>query len=100
MNADTLQLKATLVTFLSEGDEVAFFEWINKIQAVRKCQGIGDTIFIDVDNSSVDAHVVREFLALFFRYGIDMQQLRCFDTPEYAHWFRATEKYWHGRVFG
>jgi hypothetical protein len=43
---------------------------------------------------------VREFLALFFRYGIDMQQLRCFDTPEYAHWFRATEKYWHGRVFG
>ena len=48
----------------------------------------------------VDQASLREFLALFHRYGIDKSQLRVFDRPEHARWFRSPTAYRHEDVFG
>jgi hypothetical protein len=39
-------------------------------------------------------------IALHARYGLPMQGLAQFETPQNSSWFRAPEKYWHERVFG
>lgn len=44
---------------------------------------------------------LRELLALFYRYKIDMKQLRVFLNEQNKEWFYGRPKgYWHYRVFG
>jgi hypothetical protein len=62
--------------------------------------GRGDVLFIQVHGSKVDEYALRELLALFWRYGVDMKQLAVFDKQEFAHWFHKRTAYWHKSVFG
>jgi len=44
---------------------------------------------------------MRELLALFYRYKIDMKQLQIFLNKNNKQWFQDnTKAYWHRRVFG
>lgn len=95
-----VELQATGVRFFSQGDEAAFFGWLNSQPFVVHIEGRGSTLFIKVDLSAVDEDGLRELLALFRRYGVDLSQLIVFDRDEFAEWFRRADAYWHQAVFG
>jgi hypothetical protein len=96
----TVELKAQRTRFFSQLDEEAFFAWLEKLPCVSKIEGKGDTVFIRVFESKVDEYALRELLALFRRYGVDMKQLAAFDKQQFAHWFRNRDAYWCESVFG
>ena len=95
-----VELQATSVRFYSQGDEAAFFGWLDKVPCVERYEGRGLTLYISVNSAAVDEDGLRELLALFRRYGVDMRQLAAFDRSEFADWFRSEQAYWHKEVFG
>mgnify|MGYP001203960221 CR=1 FL=1 len=96
----TVELQATGVRFFSQGDETAFFGWIKSFPFVEQIEGHGRTLFMKVNSSAIDEDGLRELLALFRRYGVDMAQLVAFDREEFAEWFRRADAYWHNDIFG
>jgi hypothetical protein len=97
--SDAVELIAKATTFLSQLDETAFFEWLSKISCVSKFTGQDDILYIQITRSKVDQSSLRDLLALFYRYKIDMKQLAIFDRAEFSEWFRRKEAYWHDQVF-
>jgi hypothetical protein len=98
-DATTVELKAQAIQFSSQLDEGAFFSWLKKLSCVSEVEGRGDTLYIRVLESKIDEHALRELLALFDRYQIDMSQLAVFDKPEFARWFHNRDAYWYEPVF-
>lgn len=96
----TVELQATEVMFFSQGDEAAFFGWLESLPFVERIEGRGRTLFIKIDSSAIDEDGLRELLALFRRYGVDMAQLIAFDREEFVEWFCCPEAYWYNNVFG
>lgn len=95
-----IELEATGVRFFSEYDESAFFDWLNKLECVQNYEGRGRALYITVNSEAVNEDALREFLALFRRYGIAMRQLIAFDRDEFADWFHEEQAYWYSEVFG
>ena len=95
-----IELKAQRTRFFSQLDEGTFFAWLKELPCVSTVEGRGDLLFIRVIESKVDEYALRELLALFRRYGIDMKQLAVFDKQEFAHWFHNRDAYWYKSVFG
>ena len=100
MSVDTIELKAKAIQYGSALDEAAFFDWLQKLPCVSGFEGRGDTLYIRIASSKVDKAALRELLALFTRYGVDMKQLAVFDKRKFSRWFRDERKYWHTSVFG
>ncbi len=86
------------VTFYAHGDEIAFFTWLEKIKAVRSVVGSGDSILVQVPRRISDVGL-RELLAVFHRYRINMEQLAQFESQSNRKWFADPQKYWHKKVF-
>ncbi|WP_024800496.1 hypothetical protein [Nocardia sp. BMG51109] len=99
MSGTEIVLEATGIRYGSLNDEAAFFEWLDKIPAVRSHDGRLRTLYINVDPEA-DDESVRDLVALFHRYHVDMAQLRVFDTERIGDWFRDPQKYWHESIFG
>ncbi len=97
--AEFIVLEATSVMYFSDGDEAAFFAWLDKISSVDSYKGRGSTLYIKVNATAVDANDLREIIALFHRYGVDLRQLAVFDRKKFS-WFRRKNAYWHEDVFG
>ena len=95
-----VELEATEVRFFSQGDEGAFFGWLDKLLFVERYEGRGRTLYISVNSVAVDEDGLREMLALFRRYGVGLRQLASFDRDEFADWFRNEQAYWYKDVFG
>lgn len=98
--SSVIELKATGVRFFSQGDEEAFFNWLNKLPFIKRCEGRGLTLYISVDPKAVDEGGLRELLAVFRRYGVELRQLAVFDRAEFKHWFCSNQAYWYEEVFG
>jgi hypothetical protein len=94
------ELEARRVRFFSQRDEDAFFEWLDKLSCVKGYVGRGDALHISINRAAVDEDNLRELLALFHRYGVDMKQLRMFDSDDFSEWFRDSRAYWFDSVFG
>ena len=88
------------VTFYSDHDESAFFEWLSKIRGVTKVKGVFDEIHVYVPRKVVSNTCLRELTALFYRYKIDMGQLLQFVNEKNREWYTGKHAYWHKRVFG
>ena len=89
------------VRFYSPKDEAAFFEWIKKIDCIENISAASDELYLEI--TSIDLHDsdLRELLALFHRYQIDMKQLSIFLNKANKKWFFNNKKaFWHGNVFG
>lgn len=95
-----VELKAESVAYYSKHDENCFFDWLGKISCVAKFYGRGRALFIVVDQAAVTRADLLELIGFFYRYGLDMTQLREFDWPEFSDWFRSGDAYWNDRVFG
>jgi hypothetical protein len=92
-------LIATRVIYYSPNDETAFFQWLGRVDCVEGFEGSGPKLFIDLKRAPTDDEL-RDLLALFYRYKIDMRQLAQFDQARRASWFRDPQMYWYRRVFG
>lgn len=80
-------------------DEKSFFDWLDMMACVSTYAGRGDTLYITVESAAVDEEALRDLLALFHRYGVDLAQLQVFDTDRFTSWFRDPASYWFSGVF-
>lgn len=92
-------LVATSVRFYHENDERAFFAWLKRIACVERFEGDGRDLLITLSRVPRDDDL-RELVAFFYRYKIDMRQLASFSAGSTKAWFRDPKMYWHRRVFG
>ncbi|MDP2410566.1 MAG: hypothetical protein Q8M26_09805 [Pseudolabrys sp.] len=92
------KLSAESIVFYSERDEQMFFAWLRSIGCVGDVKGVGPTLNITLARSPNDSEL-RELIALFFRYEVDMRQLAAFASEVNRHWFHDTKAFWFQRVF-
>jgi hypothetical protein len=81
-------LIASEVLFFSACDEDAFFAWLDKLNCIIEYCGEGIALHITLNVALLDDSSLRELLALFFRYGVEMTQLARFATDVNCAWFR------------
>ncbi len=86
--------------YYSPTDEAAFFGWLKSIPGVVSVEGKGRELVIRLRSSRLSASALREFIALYARYGGNMKELGQFERPSNASWFRSPEAYWFKKVFG
>jgi hypothetical protein len=98
--ASPLQIEATAVRFFSQGDEAAFFAWLDRVSFVERYEGRGLTLHIFIKEDAVDEEGLREILALFRRYGVPLRQLAALDRDAFASWFHDERAYWYKEIFG
>jgi|GEM_PF-2254488 len=79
---EEIKLVCKKVGFCSDFDEDAFFEWLKKISCISRIEGFGEELYINVDRSKFTEMDLREMLALFYRYDVDMKQLEIFLSDE------------------
>ena len=68
--------------FYSEGDERAHFEWIERIGCIRNVQGHTTRLYLNVDTAMVSRSDYWELVALYRRYGGDLEQLKALDAQD------------------
>ncbi|MDX5364803.1 MAG: hypothetical protein LPK88_00115, partial [Alphaproteobacteria bacterium] len=89
------------VTFYSENDEAAFFEWLSRISCISKLTGEGYELRLQINRTRISDGNLRELIAVFTRYKIDMRQLAQFLTEKNRGWFKDNpDAYWHKKIFG
>ncbi len=88
------------VWFYSQTDETAFFEWLGRIKCISKVKGVADEIHLHVPRRRISDLSLRELIAIFERYDINVKQLAQFVNPENQVWFKENRKaYWHKKAF-
>src|ERR1700681_2000892 len=97
-NKNNVVLIARRVVFYSMNDEDVFFEWLDRLPCVSHHEGKGESLYIEINQESVNELALRDLLALFHRYDIDKKQLIAFDREEFSQWFRDEKKYWFSGV--
>ena len=96
-----IKLVCKSVKYCSLVDEEYFFAWLDKIPSIEKCNGVGYEFYIYFKSSKIPDDDLRELIALFYRYKVDMKQLQVFLNAYNKEWFFGKPKgYWHRRVFG
>jgi hypothetical protein len=93
------ELIATGIRYYSSGDEDAFFEWLRRIGCVGTLWGAGPELVIPLIRRPSNSDL-RELLALFRRYEVDMRQLARFAGGKDRAWFIDPTTTWHRAVFG
>ncbi|WP_039798155.1 hypothetical protein [Nocardia araoensis] len=95
----TVVIEATGVTYYSPQDEAAFFGWLDKISCIESYQGRVRTLYLTVDLDAVDEDGLRELVALYRRYNINLKELRVLDADRVGPWFSDPDRWWHAEVF-
>ena len=95
--SETITLVAKQVRYFSSFDENAFFYWLNKIEGIS-WRGMRDELHIDVPAFEVPDDVVRELIALFFRYEIELKQIRNLINASNNAWISNPKAYWASRM--
>jgi hypothetical protein len=86
--------------YYSQGDERAFWEWVKRISCVHRVWGSGNELYLEIPRRRISDACLRELLALFRRYGIEMTQLAQFESTSNRKWFKNPSKAWYQAVFG
>ena len=86
-------------TYYSQGDENAFFKWLESISGVSRVVGSPTGLIVTLRSRSLSESSLRELIALYFRYSLPMAALAQFETPKNTAWFRGPKAYWHKAVF-
>lgn len=101
LNNKEVKLICKSIKYHSMIDEEMFFTWLDKIPSIRQCNGMGCEFYIYFKNSRIPDEDLREIIGLFYRYKVDMKQLKVFLNDKNKKWFFDQPKaYWHRRVFG
>ena len=67
------------VEFWSQGDEAAFFSWLESIGGVTRVEGNGLGLLIHLRSTRISKTTRRELVAIYKRYGGDLQELAAFE---------------------
>ncbi len=59
-------------------DEDIFFEWIKRITCIKKIEGAGEELYLDLVEHDLEYEDMKNLIALFYRYKINMKQLAKF----------------------
>lgn len=86
--------------YYSPLDECFFFQWINQVKSISKYDGIGDELRLYFESSDIPEEDLRELLALFYRYKVNMKQLAIFLNDNNKKWFYLKTAYWFDQTFG
>ena len=71
-----ITLICTPLAFYSQKDEDALFEWFDKIKSIKKIQGVGRELYVDIDSSKLSYAEFCDFIGIFKRYKFkNYQQL-------------------------
>lgn len=82
----TLIWKAPM-RYWSQGDEAAFFTWLQSIPGVVTVKGLGREIHIRFRTKRISQNTLRELFAIYNRYGGDKTELAIFKTEANASLF-------------
>ncbi|WP_369434146.1 hypothetical protein [Psychromonas sp. MME1] len=94
-----MELECYSLEFLSEKDENNFFNWLNSLDCVNDIYGKGLSVFIDI-KEDINDESLKEIIAAFYRYEIDMTQLAVFKNANNQDWFFGNRSaYWNKKVF-
>jgi hypothetical protein len=99
MTSSVLQIEATNLRYYSQHDEDVFFQWLDSIACVEGYRGHLRTLYIRIAEDILTEEEVREFVALYHRYNLDMTSLIALDLPRFASWFHDKTKFWHDKIF-
>ena len=97
---ETATLKIQGPFYYSDHDENMFFMWLKRVRSFTRIHGELDTLFIEVNMDQFDPEDLREVLALFRRYGVDLATLAVLERDANRTWFRDESKWWYSLVFG
>jgi hypothetical protein len=84
--------------FFSAKDEDVFFGWLQSIGCIGRITGRLRSLYIPLRRAPSDAQL-RELLALFHRYRMNMRPLAILKTGRNAKWFADRDAYWYKKVF-
>jgi len=96
---DSLTLHADSIIFYSKLDEHVFADWLRAITGFVRMNLVGFVLEIEIALPAGD-DCVREIIALFHRYRIDMRQLAQLETASKSKWLRMAGTYWAELIFG
>jgi hypothetical protein len=92
-------VKIALGSFYSIGDERRLFQGFKEIAAIESVQGVGRDLHLTIKVSDLNKEMMREFLALLWRYGIPLEPLRPFADKKKFVWLNDTQGYWYENMF-
>jgi hypothetical protein len=95
-----IKLVCKRVTFYSQNDETAFFEFLDRIKAISKWEGVGDEVHLYLPRVMISNTSLRDLLAVFYRYKIDMVQLQPLIINRKEERYKNKKAFWYKRVFG
>lgn len=98
--SDRVELAVRDISFYSQGDQDAFFQWLNRIPGVEGYRGQRSTLLLAANPNIGEEWDPVEFVALYRRYNIDMKELRVLFTSRLDPWYRDPERYWYNEIFG
>ena len=94
-----IEIEAENVRYFSKNDENIFFEWIKKIPCITDTKGRLSTLYLTVQMDVLDDYQMRDILALFQRYQIDMRTLKKIIKSDFLDWINDPIKFWHYDLF-
>lgn len=94
-----MQVRVQGPTYFSQNDETTMFEWLGRITVVREVTGQARDLIILLKRPPTDSQL-RDLLALFFRYRMDMTPLAALRTDKNQSWFSDCGSYWFEAVYG
>jgi hypothetical protein len=98
---NNIVLTCKKTVYYSPVDEELFFTWIEKIPSIIKDNGAGDEYYLYIKNHKIPDMDLREVIALFYKYDIEMTQLKQFLNDDNKKWFYDNKQaFWHEKVFG
>jgi hypothetical protein len=94
-----IEIIAHKVLFYSSGDEESFFSWLNKISGLVEIKGQGLDILIYFSDDKLPDSELRELIAIFHRYKINMRTLSMFLNEDNEYWFKNKSKFWYRKIW-
>ncbi|BBE51950.1 hypothetical protein OYT1_ch2437 [Ferriphaselus amnicola] len=95
-----MQLEISLTTFYSIGDERRFFQGLKDIEAIKEIRGVGRGLIIKIEMKALNKEMLRELIALLWRYGISLAPLKVFASNNKKFtWLDDERCYWYKSMF-
>jgi hypothetical protein len=95
-----MNIKIDLVTFYSKGDESRFFHGLKDISAITGMTGVHRSLILKIDARILNNEMLRELIALLWRYSIALHPLRTLCKKKKFEWISDKKFYWHQNMFG
>lgn len=93
-----MQIRVEAPIYFSQNDETVMFDWLGRIGVVEDVIGEGRDLISRLKQAPTD-NQLRDLLALFFRYQMNMTPLAALRTAKNESWFSDQESYWFDKVF-